>query len=172
MCSWIQKFCNRLKFLFATQSLVNTKECPWVSKKVIKNLVSITAPQQRIFAPQLLGWLILNTSIKFKKDYNMSVIKEEHDELSIVLSRRLMDWAQTFRIFFLLIETYIKLSFLQSNRLGYQSVCLCVSCFPPNSSKTAKSTELKFSERKGFTISINQLWFILPNQTNRLLRIL
>ena len=100
-----------------------------VSKEVIKYLVSVTAHQ-------LLTLLIFDTFVNFNKYYKMSVSKLERDKLSSVLSRRLLlnwwiDWAQTFRIFFLLIETYIKLSFLQSNRLGYQSVCLCVSLFSP-----------------------------------------
>ena len=76
-----------------------------VSKEVIKYLVPVTAPQ-------LLTLLIFDTFVNFNKYYKMSVSKLECDKLSSVLSRRLLlnwwiDWAQTFRIFFLLIESYL-----------------------------------------------------------------
>ena len=76
-----------------------------VNKEVIKYHVSVTAPQ-------LLTWLIFDTFVNFNKYYKMSVSKLERDKLSSVLSKRLLlnwwiDWAQTFRIFFLLIESYL-----------------------------------------------------------------
>ena len=76
-----------------------------VSKEVIKYLVSVTAHQ-------LLTLLIFDTFVNFNKYYKMSVSKLERDKLSSVLSRRLLlnwwiDWAQTFRIFLLLIESYL-----------------------------------------------------------------
>ena len=79
-----------------------------LDKEVIKYHVSVTAPQ-------LLTWLIFDTFVKFYRYYKMSVSKLERDKLSSVLSRRLLlnwwiDWAQTFRIFFLLIESYITLT--------------------------------------------------------------
>ena len=73
--------------------------------RLIKYHVSVTNPQ-------LLTCLIFDTFVKFYKYYKMSVSKLERDKLSSVLSRRLLlnwwiDWAQTFRIFFLLIESYL-----------------------------------------------------------------